>query len=490
MLTFKEYLDKIGEIGTVDQIVHSVCYATGLPHAHPNELVIFENGSIGQVLSLNDDILEILLLDDANVLVGSAIARTGESTYVEVGDNLLGRVINPLGKPLDSLGDIETQQKQILEVKPPGLALRDEVKKPLNTGVALVDMIVPIAKGQRELVIGDRKTGKTQFLLQTILSQSYEGTISIYAMVGQRQSSIERLMTFFKQKNITNNTIIVASGSSDTPGLIFLTPYTAMTIAEYFRDKGLDVLLVIDDLSTHASYYREISLLAKRFPGRSSYPGDIFYIHSRLMERAGNFKKGSITCIPCAETILGDLSGYIQTNIMAMTDGHIFFDVELYNQGRRPAINPFLSVTRVGHQAQTSLQRDISRELLSFLVEYDKMQQFMHFGAEVGDNVKKILDRGEKLLILFNQPSITVLPVNVTLILLGGLWSGIWNDTKVSDIKTQFEQIFLSYNTDPDYRKKADEFISAHKSFNDMINTLRQHDEIIMSKLTQTNLSK
>lgn len=489
MTTFKDYLDQTGEIGYIDQIVHSVAYASGLPQAHPDEIVILESGGMGQVLSMNKDTVEILLLSGNRITVGSRIARTGESLQIGVGEVLLGRVIDPLGNAMDGLGGIECRDKRALEAQPAGLSARDEVKKPLNTGVALVDMIVPIAKGQRELVIGDRKTGKSQFLLQTILNQASEGTVCIYALIGQRQAEIQRLGEFFKQKNISKNTIIVASSSSDPTGLIFLTPYSAMTIAEYFRDLGMDVLLILDDLSTHASYYREISLLSRRFPGRGSYPGDIFYIHSRLLERGGNYKKGSITCLPCAETILGDLSGYIQTNIMAMTDGHIFFDVDLYNQGRRPAINPFLSVTRIGHQAQTPLQKDISRVLLGFLVEHNKMQQFMHFGAEAGENVKKILDRGEKLFILFSQPSITILPVNIVVLLIGGLWAGIWNEIKTAPIKSQFEQLILNYQTDPVYKKQVDEFIAAMLKFDDLVNTLRQKDEIIVGKINMVKNS-
>jgi F-type H+/Na+-transporting ATPase subunit alpha len=479
MEDFKHYLDKIGEVGFVEQIIHSMCYASGLPQAHPDEVVIFENGSLGRVMSFNKDRVEILILSDGVIKVGNRIVRTGKRIEVGIGKGLLGRVVDPLGKALDSNKDIVTEQYRSIDITSPMLMSREEVTKPLETGVGIVDTIVPIGKGQRELVIGDRKTGKTEFLLQTILSQARQGTVCIYAIIGQRQADVGKLAEFFRENQISNSTIIVATTSSDPAGLIFLTPYTAMTIAEFFRDNGLDVLLVLDDLTSHARYYREVSLLARRFPGRGSYPGDIFYVHSRLLERAGNFKKGSITCLPGAESVLGDLSGYIQTNIMAMTDGHIFFDIELYNKGRRPAVNPFLSVTRVGHQAQTNLQRELSRQISSFLVEHEKMQQFLHFGAEVGENVKKILERGEKLMMIFTQSARVVVPVNVNTIAIAGLWAGYWKDVKVAEMQKQIEKLNILYQTDQNYRKLIDQSISNMQSFTELVNAFRQNDDIL-----------
>jgi F-type H+-transporting ATPase subunit alpha len=487
MKDFKEYLDETGEIGYVEEVVHSVTYVSGLPNARPNEMVLFSNGELGQIFSLDEDKVEVLLLTEADITPGMEVARTGQVLMVDVGDACLGRTLNALGQPVDSGEPLRDTKKVSVDQRPPSLMERLEVDKPLETGVSIVDSVIPLSKGQRELVIGDRKTGKTQFLLQTILSQAIKGTVCIYCVIGQRQVDIIRLSEYFKQKNVAQNTIVVGSSSSDPSGMVFLTPYTAMVIAEYFKDQGHDVLIVLDDLTTHAKVYRELSLLAKRFPGRSSYPGDIFYVHARLLERAGNFKKGSITCMPSAESILGDLSGYIQTNVMAMTDGHIFFDINLFNEGQRPAVNAFLSVTRVGHQTQTPLQRELSREILSFLVSYEKMKSFLHFGAEVGENVRRVLNLGDKLMSYYDQGGNEIVPVNLNILIIAGLWTGVWKETEVPQMKKQMEQISLNYKTDEAYRKEVDDFIGATESFSKLIDTLRQNDDIIIKKIAMVN---
>jgi len=478
MKDFDYYLEKLGEIGFVEEAMHSLVFVSGLPEAHPEEVVIFESGDVGQVISMTEDYLEVLILSKAQISVGSKVVRTGELLQVPVGNEFLGRVIDSLGNPMDKGKTIKGTLSPI-DTQPHGIVGRKKIDKPLETGVSAVDLIVPLAKGQRELVIGDRKTGKTQFLLQSFLNQARNGTICIYAVIGQRQIDIKKHYEFIQRNKIQANSMIVATSSSDPSGLIFLTPYTAMTYAEFFRDKGLDVLLVLDDMTSHARYYREISLLAKRFPGRSSYPGDIFYSQARLMERAGNFKTGSITCLPVAESVLGDLSGYIQTNLMGMTDGHIFFDIDLYNQGKRPSVSPYLSVTRVGHQAQTSLQKDLSRQLSRFLVNYDRMQQFMHFGAEVGESVKRTLDLGRKVDLMFSQVENTIIPVNANVVILGGLWAGVWNETSIEVLKKEMEQVVLNYQTNEGYKKQIDSIISTSKQFSDLVNAIRQNNQIV-----------
>lgn len=486
MEDFSFYLEKIQEIGFVEEVIHSIVSVSGLPRAHPYEVVVFESGEIGFVMSMNKEYVEIVLLSEAKIKAGCQVVRTGEFLKISLEEEILGCALNPLGSPFGSSksirGDVKGQMRPI-DIAPEPIMARESVKNPLETGVTLVDLVVPLAKGQRELVIGDRKTGKTQFLLQTILCQAKKGIVCIYAVIGQRHFDFKKLEEFFAAKGVSENTVIVATSSSDPPGLVFLTPYTAMTIAEYFRDKDRDVLVILDDMTTHANYYRQISLLVKRFPGRSSYPGDMFYAHSRIMERAGKFKKGSITCFPVATTVLGDLSGYLQTNLMAMTDGHIFFDIDLYNQGRRPAVNPFLSVTRVGHMAQTPLQRDISRELSSFLVVHERMKQYMHFGAEVSENVRKILSLGERINAFFNQPLHVIMPASLNSLLLAGLWTGLWKETEVGQMKREMEQIILGYDTDGEFKKRVDEFISSFGTFGDLVNSLRQHDEIFTTKI-------
>ncbi len=486
MKDFKYYLDKVGEIGFVQESLHSIVYVSGLPDAHPDEIVMFENGEVGQVFSLNRDYIEVLIFSRSALKVGSEVVRTGETLTVPSGVEILGRTIDPLGYAQDgNAAPLSEVARVSLEREPSKIMDRKSVDKPLETGVTIVDLVVPLSRGQRELVIGDRKTGKNEFLRQAILTQAARGTVCIYAVIGQKKVDIIKLKEFLKQKNVLKNTIIVASSSSDAPGLIYLTPFTAMTIAESFRDKGMDVLIILNDMTTHARVYREISLLARRFPGRASYPGDIFYLHAKLVERAGNFKKGSISALPVAESILGDLSGYIQTNLMSMTDGHIFFDIDLYNEGKRPAINPFLSVTRIGHQTQSQLLKDLSRELTSFLVNYDTMKQFLHFGAEVGATAKNVLMLGERIDVFFNQGTISIMPLNVNILTLAGLWAGIWNDTKLPNLKIELEQIILHYQTDDSYKKKIDELIVANNSFSALVATLRRQSEIITEKLNR-----
>lgn len=481
---FSYYLEKIGEIGFVEQNLHSLVYVSGLPEVHPGEMVIFEGGGAGQVFTLNKDYVEVLLFSNSEVVVGTKVVRTGETLKVPIGKGLLGRVINPLGVALDDKPTPTDVSEVIVDKAPPKIVERATPDKPMETGVSLVDVVVPLAKGQRELIIGDRKTGKTEFLLQTIISQAYKGAICIYAVIGQKRTDILNLAGFFKDEKAFKNTIIVASSSSEASGIVYLTPFTAMTIAEYFRDLGMDVVLILDDMTTHARVYREISLLGRRFPGRSSYPGDIFYLHAKIVERAGNFKKGSITLLPVAESLLGDLSGYIQTNLMSMTDGHIFFDINLYNDGKRPAVNPFLSVTRVGRQVQSKLLKDAGREIIGFLVSYDRMKQFLHFGAEVGQSARNILALGTKVDVFFNQANFSNMDVNLSLLILSGLWAGIWEDKENTNLKRSFEQIMLCFNTDEQYKKQVTDLISKHQKFASLVTYLRREGEIIKSKLT------
>ncbi|OGM30473.1 hypothetical protein A2630_04015 [Candidatus Woesebacteria bacterium RIFCSPHIGHO2_01_FULL_44_10] len=474
--SFEDYLNEFNEVGFVDQIVHSIVYASGLPTVRPHEIVIFESGSVGQVLSLDDELAEILLLSGSMARAGERIAKTGRELSIPVGEFYLGHTVDALGGVLDgSIKKFEPKESRPVDIEPMGILERKPVDLPLETGVSVVDLTVPLGKGQRELVIGDKNTGKTRFLLQVILTQARKGTICIYCGVGKKKTTIKRVAEFFKSQGVDKNTLIVASTSEDPSGVIYITPFAAMTHAEYFRDQGKDVLIVIDDLTVHAKFYREITLLLQRFPGRSAYPGDIFYTHARLLERAGDFEKASITCLPVADTVMGDLTGFIQTNLMAMTDGHIFFDIDIFNQGRRPAINPFLSVTRVGLQAQRPLVRDLSRQLNSFLVEQDKLRQFLHFGAELSEDIQRKLALGDKIYSLFEQLPGIVVPEVVSVYLVAALWAGMWRDKKVSEAKTEFEKVIGSYGKDKAFGRKIDDLINAAATFTDLVTTLKRH---------------
>jgi F-type H+-transporting ATPase subunit alpha len=470
MLDFEEVKKSTGEVGYVEMISHPIAYVRGLPGVKTHEVVIFSSGAIGWVLALQADLVEVLVFSRDPVEMGSEVVRTGGPLEIYVGEELLGHSVDALSKSLYDENPVQMVDRQRVDVPSLGIAYREKVSEPLETGVAVVDLTIPLGKGQRELVIGDRKTGKSEFLLQTLLTQARKGTICIYACIGKKKVDIKRVENFIKSNNLTQNCIVVASSSSDPTGLIYLAPYSAMTMAEYFRNTGKDVLLILDDLTTHAKFYREISLISKKFPGRSSYPGDIFFTHSRLLERAGNFvtDKGpvSITCLPVAETTEGDISGYIQTNIMSITDGHIYFDTEIFSTGRRPAVNYFLSVTRVGRQTQSKLRWGINRELLSFLTLYDKTQDFVHFGAELNEGIKATMEMGTKILNFFNQPMGAVLDLNLQIILFSLIWVGALSPGSLTDSTIMLEKAQNAYLNNPELRSKIDNIIKESEDFN------------------------
>lgn len=484
-MQFEDYLKSTGEVGYIEEAYASVVYVSGLPGAKPGELARFETGEVGQIMSLSEGKCEVLLFESVALKVGARVARTGEFLKISLGPELLGAVIDPLGKPFNgflnkSLKDSKELKPELREIHkdPPGIETRKKVNEPLETGVSVVDLTVPLGKGQRELIIGNRRTGKTEFLFQAALTQVKQGSVVVYAGVGKRWADIKKVRDFFERVKIVDKTVMVVTGSDDPSGFIYLTPFSAMTIAEYFRDHGMNVLLILDDLTAHAKYYRELSLLSRRFPGRSSYPGDIFYVHARLLERAGNFESGSISCLPVAEMVFGDFSGYIPTNIMSMTDGHLYFDTQLYNEGRRPAINPFLSVTRVGRQTQSNMGRDLSRQVTSFMVHLGKIRQFMHFGAELNEQIKRDLDMGDKLTVLFDQANDIVVPASAGIVCIGLLWAGYWKDKNLDEVREQMAKIIKLYAIDTQFKVKADALITDSDTFASLIENIKQGSEI------------
>jgi F-type H+-transporting ATPase subunit alpha len=433
MKSFQTYLNTSEEMGFVEQCDHSIVYASGLPNATVNEIVVFETGETGVVLSLTPDHAEVLLFSKYSVKVGTRVTRTGEKQEMPVGFELLGQVVDPFGNPLDAAKTFNRPNiSRPIDTIPVGISARKRIDATFETGVTIVDFLVPLGKGQRELIIGDRKTGKTSFLYQTILKQAKLGTICIYAAIGKKKIDIRKAEEFFQKNGITQNTVIIASSSDDPAGSIYLTPYCAMTLAEYFRDEGHDVFVVLDDLYTHAKFYREIMLIGRRFPGRNAYPADIFYAHARLLERAGNFlsqngEGHSITCFPVVESAQGDIAGFIQTNLMSITDGHIYFDLDLFVKGKRPAINPFISVSRVGRQTQTSLQLTLNRELVSFLTLYNRLEGFSHFSDEAGPETARTLSVGERISTFFTQGTSDITNLDLQLIIFGLLWQNATN---------------------------------------------------------------
>ena len=458
---FQNYLDKIGEIGFVKKLTSSVAYIEGIPGVKLSEQILFESGVFGQVMAIDENFSEALIFSTKEVRVGERVVRTNQRVELPVGEELLGKVVDPLGESLDpfkSFGPM-TESRPIDSIAP-GINARSTIKKLCETGVAMTDLLIPIGKGQRELIIGDKKTGKTRFLLRCLLAQVKAGSVGIYTIIGKSKATIKQMEEDIKNLGIFQNVVLVAAAADAPAGLSYLAPYYGMAIAEYFRDHGRDVFLILDDLSVHAKAYREISLLSKKFPGRAAYPGDIFYVHARLLERAGNFSvkngEASITCLPVAESVQGDITGYITTNLMSMTDGHIFFDHSLFIEGRRPAIDPFLSVTRVGRQTQTKIQKEISRVLLAFLKEASRLRSFISFGAELGEHIRKIINKEDQIMVFFDQTSHENIPVSVQLTLFGFIWGGLWAAKNPQELREAIFVIIRAYETDLGLRQTID----------------------------------
>lgn len=494
MHSFEESLEKNGEVGYVVRLQPGIVGVEGLPSVRLFELVVIENGCLGQVIGMSREGIDLILFESTPLRMGMKVARTNDRVQIPVGPQLLGKLVSPLGNQLNSIEPILAAEYRSVDTRPGGIMTRSPITTPLETGVSIVDLIVPLARGQRELVIGDRKSGKTSFLLQTVTSQAKLGVFCVFASIGKRQSDIYHLQEHFKREGIQDKVIIVAASSTDASGLQFLAPYSAMTIAEYFRDQGQDTLVIFDDLTAHANIYREINLLLRRFPGRSAYPGDIFYTHARLLERGGNFKVGdksaSISCLPVVQSVIGDLAAYITTNVMSMTDGHIFFDTQLFDQGRRPAVNPFLSVTRVGLQAQTNLMRDVSRQVSSFLVHYERIKQYSHFGAEVSQEVRDSLRVGDQIIIFFQQLPDMIVPMNLNLFMIALLWSRIWSDGDMNALKSTVATINKRYATEDQFQKSVDAIILQAKSLTELMTAAKAQADALGVRYLETGKSE
>lgn len=483
MQDYQYYLKKYGEYAQVTEVKYPIIKAVGLPGAKIKEIVMFETGEMGQIFDLGQDSVRILLFSALAVKVGTKISRTDNQLKIPTRDDFFGHILDPFCVPMTSgLDNKQIDSYQPVDIYPLNIDARVRISKPLITGVALVDIVLPLGLGQKQLVLGDRKTGKSTFVLSVIKNQIEHGAVAIYAAIGNKKSDIKSLEEFMNaDKKRRENMIIVASSAFDSPGLIFLTPFTAMTLAEYFRDQGRDVILILDDLLTHAKFYREFSLLAETFPGRDSYPGDIFHIHAKLLERAGNFKypkkdSVSITCLPIAETQDADLTGYIISNLMSITDGHLLFDGNVYAKGNRPAINNTLSVTRVGKQTQDKLMKDINREVSSLFSAYERVENLSHFGTEVSDSVKNTLSLGTKIQYFFNQPEGITFEKELYLVLFCLVWLGLVNTE--SEIENAREKLLTALA-----KEESEQFfieLIKTDSFNDLLRRVGdQKDKIL-----------
>lgn len=406
----KSYRHKIdsNDVGTVISVGDGIATVYGLEKAMLGELLLFPNNVYGMVMNLESDSVGVVLLgNDSLVKEGDLVNRTKQVMEVPVGENMLGRVVNSLGQPIDGLGEIKTTRTRPIEVIAPGVIKRKSVDTPLETGITMIDAMTPIGRGQRELIIGDRQTGKTAIAIDTIINQKDKGVICIYVAIGQKNSTVAQIVDKLKKFKAMDYSIVVSASASEPAPLLYIAPYAGCAMAEEFMSQGKDVLIVYDDLSKHAVAYRALSLLLKRAPGREAYPGDVFYLHSRLLERAcklaPEYGGGSITALPIVETQSGDISAYIPTNVISITDGQIFLQTDLFNAGQRPAIDSGLSVSRVGGDAQFKATKQVARSLKIELASYLEMKSFSQFGSDLDASTLAILKHGEALMSMLKQ---------------------------------------------------------------------------------------
>ncbi|EHK8397974.1 F0F1 ATP synthase subunit alpha [Campylobacter jejuni] len=434
---------EIEETGKIISVADGVAKVYGLKNIMAGEMVEFENGDKGMALNLEESSVGIVILGKGEGLKeGASVKRLKKLLKVLVGEALIGRVVNALGEPIDAKGVINANEYRFVEEKAKGIMARKSVHEPLHTGIKAIDALVPIGRGQRELIIGDRQTGKTTVAVDTIISQRGQGVICIYVAIGQKQSTVAQVVKRLEEHGAMEYTIVVNAGASDPAALQYLAPYTGVTMGEFFRDNAKHALIVYDDLSKHAVAYREMSLILRRPPGREAYPGDVFYLHSRLLERASKLNDelgaGSLTALPIIETQAGDVSAYIPTNVISITDGQIFLETDLFNSGIRPAINVGLSVSRVGGAAQIKATKQVSGTLRLDLAQYRELQAFAQFASDLDEASRKQLERGQRMVELLKQPPYSPLSVEKQVVLIFAGTKGFLDDIAVSRIK-EFE---------------------------------------------------
>ena len=430
---------QVEETGRVISVGDGIANVYGMQQVMYGELVEFENGTTGIAQNLEQKVIGCVLLgSDHGIVEGSKVTRTGRQAGVAVGEKMIGRVVDALGKPIDGQGPIETDDYRPVEHKAPGVITRKEVSEPLQTGILAIDSMFPIGRGQRELIIGDRQTGKTAIAIDTIINQKGQDVICIYVAIGQKASTVAKTVNTLKQFGSMDYTIVVNSPASEPAPLQYLAPYTGAAIGEHFMDQGKDVLIVYDDLSKHAQAYRAMSLLLHRPPGREAYPGDVFYLHSRLLERACRrdpaYGGGSMTALPIIETLAGDVSAYIPTNVISITDGQIFLETGLFHSGVRPAVNVGLSVSRVGGKAQTKAMKSVAGSLRVDLAQYREMEVFTQFSSDLDDATKELLTHGRSLIELLKQPLYNPMPLHKQVILLCAASNRLLLDVPVKEI--------------------------------------------------------
>ena len=445
----KNYESKIEmqETGTVILVGDGIARVYGLRACMASELLEFEDGSMGMAQNLESETVSVALLSNTNdIHEGSLVRRTGKVVSVPVGDELLGRVVDALGNPIDGKGPIFATNTRPIESEAPGIIERKSVSVPLQTGIKAIDSMIPIGRGQRELIIGDRQTGKTEIAIDTIMNQKNTGVICIYVAIGQKNTAVVQLANELSKAGAMEYTIIVSASASETAPLQYVAPYSGCAMAEYFMEQGKDVLIIYDDLSKHAIAYRALSLLIRRPPGREAYPGDVFYLHSRLLERAAcvapEYGGGSITALPIIETQAGDVSAYIPTNVISITDGQIFLETELFHAGIMPAINPGISVSRVGGAAQLKAMKKVSGELKLLYAQYRELQAFSQFGSDLDEDTKNRLALGERIVEVLKQKRNAPVRVGCQVAIVYAVINGYLNDVPVKNVSDYEQKLF------------------------------------------------
>ena len=439
----------VSEVGTVIQVGDGIARVYGLDNAMSGELLEFENGVYGMAQNLEEDNVGVVILgSDEGIKEGSSVKLTGRVAEVPVGEALIGRVVNALGQPIDEKGPINTTKARPIERVAPGVITRKSVDVPLQTGIKAIDAMVPIGRGQRELVIGDRQTGKTAICIDTIINQKGKNCICIYVAIGQKASTVARIVNTLEKTGAMDYSIVVSSTASDSATLQYIAPYSGVAMAEEYMENGKDVLIVYDDLSKHAVAYRAMSLLLKRPPGREAYPGDVFYLHSRLLERSARLDEkyggGSITALPIIETQAGDVSAYIPTNVISITDGQIYLESELFNSGMRPAVNAGLSVSRVGGSAQIKAMKKVAGPIRMELAQYRELQSFSQFGSDLDKDTLDRLNHGKRVMEILKQPQYKTLEVEKEVVILYAVTNKYLDDVPVEKI-ADFERGFFEF---------------------------------------------
>jgi len=443
---------KSEKVGRVIEVGDGIARISGLSDAMASEMLEFqssESSTLGVALNLEEDQIGAMILGEyEKIKEGDTVKSTGKILSVPVGEEMIGRVVSPLGIAIDGKGEIKTEKSYPIEKIAAGVIERESVKQPLQTGIKAIDSVIPIGRGQRELIIGDRQTGKTAVAIDAIINQKNEDVICIYVAIGQKESKVARIVAELEKRDAMSHTIVVVAGASDPAALSFIAPYAGCAIGEYFMDQGKDVLVIYDDLSKHAWAYRQVSLLLKRPPGREAYPGDIFYLHSRLLERSAKIGKdfggGSITALPIIETQAGDVSAYIPTNVISITDGQIYLESDLFYKGIRPALNVGLSVSRVGSAAQIKAMKKVAGKLRLDLAQFRELEAFAQFGSDLDEGTRKQIERGQRTVEVLKQDQYEPMPVASQVAILFALTNGYLDDVAVTDVQ-KWEKEFHIY---------------------------------------------